>query len=111
MSVKLLTEHHLEFLSLKGGYTGLSEYTHVKIPHCWESRGIAHYIFLAFFSYVLNYKLRYFEMPNRRGSMVNSCNCAFYHTRIYTGDKAYKDDFLWHFTQSSDCVHLYIQTV
>ena len=30
MSVKLLTEHHLEFLSLKGGTTGLSESTFVK---------------------------------------------------------------------------------
>ena len=30
MSVKLLTENHLEFLSLKGGYTGLSESTPVK---------------------------------------------------------------------------------
>ena len=32
MSVKLLTEHHLEFLSLKGGCTGLSESTLVKMP-------------------------------------------------------------------------------
>ena len=38
MSVKLLTEHHLEFLSLKGGYTGSSESTFVKMPHCWKSR-------------------------------------------------------------------------
>ena len=37
MSVKLLTEHHLEFLSLNGGYTGSSEYTLVKMPHCWKS--------------------------------------------------------------------------
>ena len=37
MSVKLLTEHHLEFLSLKGGYTGSSESTLVKMPHCWKS--------------------------------------------------------------------------
>ena len=37
MTVKLLTEHHLEFLSLKGGCTGLSESTLVKMPHCWES--------------------------------------------------------------------------
>ena len=36
MSVKLLTEHHLEFLSLKGGCTGLSESTFVKIPHLLE---------------------------------------------------------------------------
>ena len=38
MIVQLLTEHHLEFLSLKGGGTGSSESTHVKIPHCWKSR-------------------------------------------------------------------------
>ena len=37
MIVKLLTEHHLEFLSLKGGCRGLSESTHVKMPHCWKS--------------------------------------------------------------------------
>ena len=30
MSAKLLTEHHLEFLSLKGGCTGSSESTFVK---------------------------------------------------------------------------------
>ena len=34
MSVKLLTEHQLEFLSLKGGCTGSSESTLVKMPHC-----------------------------------------------------------------------------
>ena len=38
MSVNLLTEHHLEFLSLKGGCTGSSESTLVKMPHCWKSR-------------------------------------------------------------------------
>ena len=41
MIVKLLTEHHLEFLSLKGGYTDLSESTHVKMPHCWKSHALA----------------------------------------------------------------------
>ena len=38
MTVKLLTEHHLGFLSLKGGCTGSSESTPVKIPHYWKSR-------------------------------------------------------------------------
>ena len=38
MNIKLLSEQHLEFLSLKGGCTGSSESTLVKIPHCWESR-------------------------------------------------------------------------
>ena len=42
MSVKLLTEHHLEFLSLKGGCVCLSESTLVKMPHCWKSHVTAH---------------------------------------------------------------------
>ena len=42
MIVKLLIEHHLEVLSLKGGCTGLSESTLVKIPHCWKSHVAAH---------------------------------------------------------------------
>ena len=37
MTVKLLPDNHLEFLSLKGGYTGSSESTLVIIPHCWKS--------------------------------------------------------------------------
>ena len=44
MIVKLLTEHHLEFLSLKGGCRGLSESTLVKIPYCWKSHALAHLI-------------------------------------------------------------------
>ena len=43
MSVKLLTEIHLEFLSLKGGCTGSSESTLVKMPHCWKSHVTAQY--------------------------------------------------------------------
>ena len=42
MSVKLLTEHHFELLSLKGGCTGLSESTLAKMPHCWKSHVKAH---------------------------------------------------------------------
>ena len=45
MIVKLLTEHHLEFLSLKGGCRGSSESTHVKMPHCWKSHALALIIF------------------------------------------------------------------
>ena len=43
MTVKLLTEQHLEFLSLKGGCTGLSVSTHVKITHCWKSHVAVHF--------------------------------------------------------------------
>ena len=41
MSVKLLSEHHLEFLSLKGGCRGPSESTLVKMSHCWKSQAAA----------------------------------------------------------------------
>ena len=44
MTVELLTEHCLEFLSLKGGCTGSSESTLVKMSNCWESRAAAHMI-------------------------------------------------------------------
>ena len=37
MTVKLLNEQHLEFLSLKWGFTDLSESILVKMPHCWKS--------------------------------------------------------------------------
>ena len=37
MTVKLLTEQHLEFPSLKGGCTSSYESTPVKMPHCWKS--------------------------------------------------------------------------
>ena len=42
MTIKLLIEHHLEFLSLKGGSTGSSESTRVKMPNCWKSHVAAH---------------------------------------------------------------------
>ena len=42
MIVKLLTEHHLEFVRLKGGCRGSSESTHVKMPHRWKSHALAH---------------------------------------------------------------------
>ena len=44
MSLTLRTEHHLEFLSIKGGCIGSSESTLVKIPHCWKAHVMAHSI-------------------------------------------------------------------
>ena len=41
MIVKLLAEHHLEFVILKGGCRGSSESTHVKNPHFWKSHALA----------------------------------------------------------------------
>ena len=42
MIVKLLTEHHLEFLSLEGGCRGSSESTLVKMSNSWKSHAAAH---------------------------------------------------------------------
>ena len=47
MSVKLLSKHHLKFLSLQWWCTGSSESTLVKTPHCWKSRVTAHIKVLA----------------------------------------------------------------
>ena len=44
MNIKLLTKHHLELLSLKGGCTGSTESTVVKMLHCWKSRVTAQFI-------------------------------------------------------------------
>ena len=41
MIVKLLTEHYLEFLSLKGVCRGSSESTLVKMTNCWKSHALA----------------------------------------------------------------------
>ena len=49
MTVKLLTEHLLEVLSLTGGCRGLSESTLVKMPYCWKSHVTAHNIGLFVF--------------------------------------------------------------
>ena len=44
MIVKLLTEHHLEFLSLKGRCRCSPESTHVKMSNCWKSHATAQLI-------------------------------------------------------------------
>ena len=43
MIVKLMTIHHLEFLSFKGGCRGSSKSTHVKMPYCWKSHVLAQF--------------------------------------------------------------------
>ena len=45
MIVKLLTEHHLDFLSLKGGCRGLSESTLVKMSGCGKEHVTTHVMF------------------------------------------------------------------
>ena len=58
MIVKLLTQHHLEFLSLKGSYRGSSESTHVKMLHCWKSHALA-----VFFSAIAHIPIVTYQDP------------------------------------------------
>ena len=44
MIVKLLTEHNLEFLRLKGDSRGASVSTLVKMSNCWKSHAVAQLI-------------------------------------------------------------------
>ena len=46
MTVKLLTEQYLEFLSLTGGSTVSSESTLVEMPHCWKSHHMAYMLII-----------------------------------------------------------------
>ena len=82
MIVKLLTEQHLVFLSLKGGCRGSSESTHVKMPHCWKFHALAYlslrFLFCLFlsgsFTQVLLYKvqLMYLQDPTSPSRQVAS---------------------------------------
>ena len=46
MIVKLLTENHFEFLSLKEDCRGSSKSTLDKMPNCWKSHAGAEFVFL-----------------------------------------------------------------
>ena len=81
MTVKLLTEHHLEFQSLKGGCIGFSESTLIKMPHCWKSHVAAHMIGLSqwqstvrhIFRFSLNpYIIRLDKLTTKRCMRVDS---------------------------------------
>ena len=119
MSVKLLTEHHLEFLSLKGGCTGLSESALVKMPNCWKSRVIAH---LTFYLETNPSNLRSILVPGGRSNLlgttlntgegggggggwfckyIKSCvnNCTSSGLQIYGGPGSLSHDFkIWPIT-------------
>ena len=62
--VKLLTEQHLEFLSLKGGCRGSSESTLVKTPHCWKSHVMKDEIYM--------------------NTRILFIFCEFYHLKIFS---------------------------
>ena len=73
MSVKLLTVDNLEFLSLKGGCTGSSESTLVKMPHCWKSHVAAH-IFRSVVKHSCHWQVKFFlyRESEQNGMVRNS---------------------------------------
>ena len=82
MIVKLLTEQHLEFLSLKGGCTGWFESTLDKLPHCWKSHALAQYYNTCHVEYFMYYtppKFLILLLVTYRSSAVNQCvkQCGF----------------------------------
>ena len=69
MTVKLLTEHHLEFLSLTGGFKGSSESTLVKMPNCWRSHVTAHMHQLSLIRVSIDESLGH-KLPSKRTTKV-----------------------------------------
>ena len=68
MSVKLLTDHQLDILSLKEGCTESFEYTLVKMSDCWKSHVAAHsynskYRWHVYGIYHLSYIYQRFAVP------------------------------------------------
>ena len=84
MIVKPLTEHHLEFLRLKGGCRGSPESTLVKTSNCSESDASAHLT-----------KQKLSHTADKR-FICGTCAKSFIqssdlkkHTLIHTGEKPY----------------------
>ena len=81
MSVNLLTEYHLEFLSLKGDCTGSSESTLVKIPHCWKSHVTAHLIFTVH-AFRTPYMCALYEFVDMQVVSVHMLWCVSNHVKL-----------------------------
>ena len=91
MSVKLLTAHRLEFLNLKGGGTGSSESTLVKMPHCSKSHVTAQFFFEFQKCYlnsleclpVTHFKYCAVELKLIQESVLELKNASFLHYKTY----------------------------
>ena len=70
MNIKLLAEHHLEFLSLKGSCTGSSESTLVKMPHFWKSHVAAHLFGCSLLQSVISTLLLFFILTNCKNCFI-----------------------------------------
>ena len=69
MIVKLLTEHHLEFLCLKGDCRVSSESTLIKMSNCWKSHSVAHIIL-----YLLSEPVSYIKVLSHQCHSKEMCS-------------------------------------
>ena len=80
MIVELLTEHHLEFLILKGGCRCSSESTLVKMSNCRKSHAAAQIVLskqcFVFWAYITEYSI---------------CICTRVHADVYSRDRGLND--------------------
>ena len=74
LTVKRLTDHHFEFLSLKGGCTGLSKSKLVKMPHRWKTHFGAQILYLD-----KTVKNPAFELSDQ---VILKLACTFTETRV-----------------------------
>ena len=86
MSVKLLTEHRLEFVSLKGGCTGSSESTLVRMPHCVAAQFMIYWLRAdaydtlgTFISHTDKYHKSSFSCKQCAVHARVHCSCVFFH--------------------------------
>ena len=83
MIVKLLTEHHMEFLSLKRGRRDSSESTHVKKPHCnvgnlmhWLNFGMPIQLAIYFADYPHPVSSEFYKSDDALGAYKNTLYCS-----------------------------------
>ena len=80
MIVRLLTEHHLEFLSLKEGCRGSTECTHVRMPHCWKSHALAQIYIVHSTLHIFDFFFIYFTFENIKNMLFLHCkNITCFH--------------------------------
>ena len=77
MTVKLLTEHHLVFLSLKAGCRGTSESIFLKMPHYWKSHDTAHILMPLFTCLILAFCPPGYEL-SQCGNTCTKCRPGTY---------------------------------
>ena len=84
MSVKLLTEHRLESVSLKGGRTGSCASTLVKMPHCVAAQFMIYWLranaYNALGTFIFQRKRK---IQTRTTNLVFHACSAPFHARVH----------------------------